>query len=108
LLLHLSGAVTMLRRRRADEAPVVIRAAVVALSLVLLQLGIASAMIIGHLPPVLRSLHEAVGVGIWLACFTFAYLARRSAARVAPVAPTAHRPPPIAAARARRPSPIAQ
>ena len=108
LLLHLSGAVTMLRRRRAEEAPVVTRAAVVALSLVLLQLGIASAMIIGHLPPVLRSLHEAVGVGIWLACFTFAYLARRSAARVAPVAPTAHRPPPTAAGRARRPSPIAQ
>jgi len=31
-----------------------------------------------HLPPVLRSLHEATGVGIWLSCFVLAYLARRT------------------------------
>jgi hypothetical protein len=44
---------------------------------VALQLVIASSMILLHLPPVLRSLHEATGVGIWLSCFLLAYLARR-------------------------------
>ncbi|HUQ46557.1 MAG TPA: hypothetical protein VM033_07915, partial [Gemmatimonadaceae bacterium] len=29
--------------------------------------------------PVLRSLHEATGVGIWLSCFVLAYLARKTA-----------------------------
>ena len=29
-----------------------------------------------QLPPVLRSLHQATGVGIWIATFTLAYLAR--------------------------------
>ena len=38
----------------------------------------ASAMILMHLPAVLRSLHEATGVGIWLSCFSLAYLARRT------------------------------
>jgi hypothetical protein len=35
-------------------------------------------MILLHLPPVLRSLHEATGVAIWLSCFVLAYLARRA------------------------------
>jgi hypothetical protein len=48
----------------------------VALSLGVLQLVVAGAMIVGHLPPVLRSLHEATGVSIWIATFTLAYLAR--------------------------------
>jgi heme a synthase len=78
LVLHLIGVVVALRRRRATEAPVVVRAAQIALGMVLLQLVVASAMILLHLPPVLRSLHEATGVGIWLSCFTFAYLARRA------------------------------
>src|SRR5581483_9751489 len=78
LLLHLIGVVMMLRKRRADEAPVVMRAAAIALGLVVLQLVIASSMILFHLPPVLRSLHEATGVGIWLSCYLLAYLARRA------------------------------
>jgi cytochrome c oxidase assembly protein subunit 15 len=78
LVLHLFGIVMMLRKRRATEAPVVIRAAYVALGMVLLQLVVASSMILFHLPPVLRSLHEATGVGIWLSCFVLAYLARRA------------------------------
>ena len=78
LVLHLIGVVLALRKRRATEAPVVIRAAQIALGMVLLQLVVASSMILFHLPPVLRSLHEATGVGIWLSCFTFAYLARRA------------------------------
>ena len=78
LLLHLIGVVMMLRKRRDDEAPVVRRAAAVALGMVVLQLCLASAMILLHLPNVLRSLHEATGVGIWLSCFVLAYLARKT------------------------------
>jgi cytochrome c oxidase assembly protein subunit 15 len=83
LVLHLFGMVMMLRRRRDEEAPVVVRAARIALGMVLLQLGVASAMILMHMPPVLRSLHEATGVGIWLSCFVLAYLARRTSNSVA-------------------------
>jgi heme a synthase len=79
LVLHLIGVVAMLRRRRADEAAIVVRTAHVALGMVLLQLAVASSMILLRLPPVLRSLHEATGVGIWLSCFLLAYLARRTA-----------------------------
>jgi heme a synthase len=79
LVLHLIGVVMMLRKRRTSEAAVVVRAAHIALGMVLLQLVVASSMILLHLPPVLRSLHEATGVGIWLSCFVLAYLARRSA-----------------------------
>jgi heme A synthase len=78
LVLHLIGVVMMVRSRRESEAPVVVRAAHVALGMVLLQLLVASAMVLMHLPPVLRSLHEATGVGIWLSCFVLAYLARRA------------------------------
>ena len=78
LLLHLIGVAMMLRKRRASEAPVVVTASRVALGLVVVQLVVASSMILLHLPPVLRSLHEATGVGIWLSCFVFAYLANRA------------------------------
>ena len=78
LVLHLFGLVMMLRKRRDEEAPVVVRAAYVAFGMVILQLVVASSMILFHLPPVLRSLHEATGVGIWLSCFVLAYLARRA------------------------------
>lgn len=75
LLLHLSGMVAGLSRR-PEEARVVATAARVALGLVLLQIAVAAAMVLLTLPPVLRSLHEAVGVSVWLGAFTFAYLAR--------------------------------
>jgi heme a synthase len=96
LLLHLIGVAMMLRKRRAAEAPVVITASRVALGLVVLQLAVASSMILLHLPPVLRSLHEATGVGIWLSCFVFAYLAKR--ARSGPVVEGA----PVSAPRSKR------
>jgi heme A synthase len=63
----------VLRRR---EATVVRRAAAVAASLGVLQLAVAAAMVLGNLPPVLRSLHQATGVAVWVAAFTLAYLAR--------------------------------
>jgi len=75
LLLHLIGVVAGLMRRR-DESRIVARAAVVALGLVILQLTVAGSMVLLHLPPFLRSLHEAVGVSVWLGTFTYAYLAR--------------------------------
>ena len=78
LLLHLVGMVMMLRKRRDEEAPIVLRAASIALGMVVLQLCLASAMVLFHLPKVLRSLHEATGVGIWLGCFVLAYLARKT------------------------------
>jgi heme A synthase len=78
LLLHLIGMTMMLRKRRDEEALIVKRALSVALGMVVLQLCLASAMILWHLPKVLRSLHEATGVGIWLSCFVLAYLARRT------------------------------
>jgi heme A synthase len=80
LLLHLAGVVAMTRKRRHEESPVVVRVAVVAFALVVWQLVVAAAMVILHLPAVLRSLHEATGVAIWLSCFLLAYLARRAAA----------------------------
>jgi heme A synthase len=78
LVLHLFGVVMMMRKRRAEEAPVVVRAAIIAFGMVILQLVVASSMIL---------LHEATGVGIWLSCFVLAYLARRVAPRS-----TAHAP----------------
>jgi heme A synthase len=79
LFLHLIGVVAMLRRRRAEEAPIVLRTATIALGMVVLQLVLASTMILLTLPAVLRSLHEATGIAIWLSCFLLAYLARRTA-----------------------------
>jgi heme a synthase len=100
LVLHLIGVVMMVRKRRESEAPVVVTAAHVALGMVLLQLVVASAMVLLHLPPVLRSLHEATGVGIWLSCFVLAYLARRATREEAHAEPDRH-PEPV-----RHPAPI--
>jgi heme a synthase len=78
LLLHLIGVVVGLTRR-PDESRTVARAAHVALGLVVLQFTVAASMVLLRLPPVLRSLHEAVGVSVWLGTFTYAYLARIAA-----------------------------
>lgn len=78
VVLHLFGLMMGVRRRR--EPAVVRRASVIAVSLGVLQLLVAGAMIGLHLPPVLRSLHEATGVSIWIAAFALAYLARRASA----------------------------
>jgi heme A synthase len=84
LLLHLLGIVAALSRRR-EESRAVARAARVALSLVILQLVVAASMVLLTLPAVLRSLHEAVGVSVWLGTFSYAYLARlASRAKPAP------------------------
>ena len=76
LVLHLFGLLMAQRKRR--ESPVMLRAVSIAFALGMLQLLVAGAMIGMRLPPVLRSLHEATGVSIWIATFVLAYLARRA------------------------------
>ena len=64
--------------RRASEAAPVKRAAKWAAGLVVSQLVIGAMMVLSALPMWLRVLHQAVGVGVWLAMFTAAYLARQA------------------------------
>jgi len=91
VVLHLAGLASGIFRR--GEAGIARRAVAIALSLGVLQLVVAAAMVLGHLPPALRSLHEATGVSIWIATFTLAYLARigsgSAAAVVSAVIPSA-------------------
>jgi heme A synthase len=74
VVLHLVGLAIGVFRRR--EALVARRAAATAAALGVVQLVVAATMVLGHLPPVLRSLHEATGVSVWLSAFALAYLAR--------------------------------
>lgn len=76
LVVHLVGLAIGFHKRR--EPAVVRRAVLIACALGVLQLLVAGAMIGLRLPPVLRSLHEATGVSIWIASFALAYLARRA------------------------------
>jgi heme A synthase len=80
LFFHVGAMTFILRARRSTESPVVVRAAAIAFGLVLLQMLVAGGMIGMHLPLAWRSAHQAVGMGIWLATFAFAYLAKRAAA----------------------------
>jgi heme a synthase len=76
LVLHLIGTYMALRKRRALEAPDVLKAAAIAMTFGIIQICIAGAMIGMKLPPVLRSAHQAIGVAIWLSTFAYAYMAR--------------------------------
>lgn len=76
LFLHVLGLMIGFARRR--EAPAVLRLVRVAFALICLQLVIAAGMVEMHLPPVMRSLHEADGIAIWLTLFALAWLARFS------------------------------
>ena len=64
LFLHVLGLMIGFARRR--EAPAVLGLVRVAFALICLQLVIAAGMVEMHLPPVMRSLHEADGIAIWL------------------------------------------
>jgi heme A synthase len=76
LFFHVLGLIMGVPKRR--ETPVVLRALRIGFGLLLLQLVIAAAMVELHLPPALRSIHQATGAAIWLALFTAAYLAERA------------------------------
>jgi heme A synthase len=74
LLGHLIGIIIGVRKR-AEPRPV--RAAAwTALTIVILQILVAAAMVEMHLPPSLRSLHQAVGTALWVAVVALAALAR--------------------------------
>lgn len=80
LFFHVVGIATAIGRRAVEARPVK-RSAAVAAWLVLLQLGIGAAMVMSMLPAGLRSLHQAVGIAVWLAMFVATYLARTAAPR---------------------------
>jgi heme A synthase len=73
LLGHLTGMMIGVRKR--GEARPVRVAATVAFSLVILQVLVAAAMVESHLPPGLRSLHQAIGTALWISVVAVAALA---------------------------------
>ena len=77
LLGHTLGLAIGVHRR--GDSTLVRRMAWLAFAAVLLQIVVAAALVEMHLPAMLRSLHQAVGTGLWLVIFTFAALARRGA-----------------------------
>lgn len=79
LLVFHAMAIALAVGRRAGEAAVVKRAARTAAVLVVLQVLVAAAMIMGGMPALLRSAHQALGIAVWLVLFTAAYLARHAA-----------------------------
>ena len=73
LLGHLTGII-MGVRRRAEPGPIR-TAAWTAVGFVVLQILVAAAMVEMHLPPSLRSLHQAIGTALWVAVVALAGLA---------------------------------
>jgi heme a synthase len=91
LFFHLLGLAIAVRRR--GEARLIIRAAAVAFAAVLTQVIIAAMLVEMQLPPILRSLHQAVGTLVWVAVVVLAVLSRRGALGVGvPAKVTAPRP----------------
>jgi heme a synthase len=78
LFFHMIGVAVAAQRRR--ESRQVRIAAWVALGAIVLQIAVAVGMVEMHLPPVWRSLHQAMGTLVWLSIFTLAALARYSLA----------------------------
>lgn len=74
LLFHTFGIIMALRRR--GESPLIKRAARLAFGAIVVQILVAAGLVQMHLPPVWRSLHQAVGTLVWLSVFTFAALAK--------------------------------
>jgi len=70
---HLIGIFMGVRKRAETRA--VRNAAGAALGIVLLQILVGAAMVDMHLPPTLRSLHQAVGTALWISVVTLAALA---------------------------------
>ena len=74
---HVLGAAMMTRKRAV--APVVKRAVFIALGAVVVQILVAASLVEMHLPPVLQSLHQAVGTLVWVTVVIWALLAHRAA-----------------------------
>jgi heme A synthase len=73
LLGHVIGIIIGVRKR-AEPRPLRV-AAGTALGLVILQILVAAAMVEMHLPPGLRSLHQAIGTALWITVVALATLA---------------------------------
>ncbi len=72
LLGHLIGLAIGVRKR-AEPRPIRI-AAWTALSIVILQILVAAAMVEMQLPASLRSIHQAIGTALWISVATLAAL----------------------------------
>jgi len=72
LLFHMVGVVIGTRRR--GESQPVRRTAMLTLAVVIAQVLLAAAMVEMRFPPLLRSLHQAIGTLVWLVVFTLAGL----------------------------------
>jgi heme A synthase len=78
----------MLMGARRRESVVMRRATAALFGIVLLQIVIAAMLVSAHLPPVLQSLHQAVGTLVWLAALVTAGLAIRGLRRAHAIQPT--------------------
>jgi heme A synthase len=74
LFFHMIGLTIAVARRR--ESPAVVWAARIGMGVIVAQILVAAALVELFLPPVLQSLHEAVGTLVWLSLFALAALAR--------------------------------
>ena len=92
LAFHILGLTVGFARRR--EAGAVLAAIRVAMAVVVLQIALGAAMVLAHFPTVLRSMHQANGMLLWLATFVTAYLARIAAGATTPAFALPHRPAP--------------
>lgn len=79
LVLHLIG-LPFVFKKRGEPSPV-LRAAWFTMMCGILQIVWAGWMVTGGFPPVVRSLHQATGILIWLGAFTMMYLARIASGR---------------------------
>jgi heme A synthase len=77
LLGHLIGIRFGVRRR--EESRAIRNAASISLSLVVLQIVVAAAMVELQLPPGLRSLHQTVGTALWISVVALTALASGAA-----------------------------
>ncbi|HEX5437698.1 MAG TPA: COX15/CtaA family protein [Gemmatimonadaceae bacterium] len=89
LFFHMIGLTIGVARRR--ELPAVVRAVRTGMGVIVLQILVAAAMVSLYLPPVLQSLHEAMGALVWLSLFTMASLAAIGSRRPRLVSPEAVR-----------------
>src|SRR5258706_301004 len=87
---HLIGLFLGVRNRAETRA--VRNAAGAALGIVLLQILVGAAMVDMHLPPTLRSLHQAVGTALWISVVTLAALAAGTRV-MTDIEPTVYEPP---------------
>ncbi len=79
LVLHLIS-LPFVYRKRGEPAPV-LRAAWIAMMFGVLQVAWAGWMVTGGFPSVVRSLHQATGILIWVTCVAMAYLTRIASGR---------------------------